>query len=139
MNTLLLNLIQFLINFGKRVFKDFNENSLRDGYHSFAELYDFRKLYNAVLFNEWSNQGLYSVHKSIRHNDGELCFGGGWFIVVANLPAGQITNHYKLDSWELFNCKEEPKALFEFDGHVHADVIYRLSHLTLVQQVDEIP
>ena len=38
-----------------------------DGYHTFDELYEFRKLYNAALFNEWAALGLYSVHKSVRH------------------------------------------------------------------------
>jgi hypothetical protein len=56
-----------------------------DGYHTFNELYEFRKTYNAALFNEWAKFDIpqYNVHKSIRHHDGEYCFGGGWFIVVA--------------------------------------------------------
>ena len=29
-----------------------NIKSLSDGYHTFDELYEFRKMYNAVLFNE---------------------------------------------------------------------------------------
>jgi hypothetical protein len=45
-----------------------------DGYHTFNELYDYRKVYNALLFNEWSRQGLYDVHKSRKHSDGEQCF-----------------------------------------------------------------
>lgn len=31
--------------------------SVSDGYHTFAELYHFRLLYNACLFNEWARQG----------------------------------------------------------------------------------
>ena len=27
---------------------------MSDGYHTFAELYEFRKAYNAALFNEWA-------------------------------------------------------------------------------------
>jgi len=34
-----------------------------DGFHTFNELYEFRKLYNAGLFNEWAKQGLFNVHK----------------------------------------------------------------------------
>ena len=45
-----------------------------DGYHTFSELYEFRKMYNALLFNEWYKQGKYQVHKSWRHHDGEKCF-----------------------------------------------------------------
>jgi hypothetical protein len=97
-----------------------------DGYHTFKELYAFRKAYNAALFNEWGLTGKFQVHKSWRHHDGELCFGGGWFIVVAVLPAGQISNHYEAKDWDLFKVQETDKALFEFDGHTGADVIARL-------------
>lgn len=101
-----------------------------DGYHSFNELYDFRKVYNAALFNEWSRSGLYDVHKSIKHNDNELCFGGGWFIVVAVLPTGQISNHYPIKDWDLFNIPEFDKAKYPFDGHTPNDVLLRLKSLT---------
>lgn len=97
-----------------------------DGYHTFRELYDFRKMYNAALFNEWAVQGKYRVHKSKRHHDGEECFGGGWFIVVALLPGGQISNHYKLSDWDLFRLPEAEKAMFEYDGHTGADTLERL-------------
>ena len=89
-------IINDLIKWGKDNVPDFKENELSDGWHTFNDLYEFRKLYNAILFNEWYGRGLYDIHKSIKHNDGELCFGGGWFIVVAVLPDGQISNHYKM-------------------------------------------
>ena len=106
--------------------KQIESGELSDGYHSFNELYEFRKLYNACLFNEWYEQGKYKVHKSLRHYDGEECFGGGWFIVAALLPTGQISNHYKVEDWDLFRCKKTEKALFEFDGHTSEDVRERL-------------
>lgn len=96
-----------------------------DGYHTFHELYEYRMLYNAALFNEWARQSKHDVHKSIRHSDGELCFGGGWFIVVALLPDGQISNHYKLAHWGLFDVEERERA-DEYDGHSPADVANRL-------------
>jgi hypothetical protein len=103
-------------------------NKISDGYHTFEELYEFRKIYNAALFNEWTKDGKYNVHKSIRHNDGEYCFdsGGKWFIVVAVLPTGQISNHYEIADWDLFKCPAKDRALFEFDGHTNRDVIERL-------------
>ncbi len=119
-----------------------------DGYHTFKELYEIRKAYNVALFNEWASQqevgikqfesgrsvwvkkAKYNVHKSWKHHDGELCFGGGWFIVVAILPTGQITNHYKAEDWDLFKIPEVEKALFPYDGHTTEDVIHRL--LTLL-------
>ena len=102
------------------------DGNTSDGYHTFNELYDFRKAYNAALFNEWAASGEYSVHKSKRHYDGEECFGGGWFIVVAQLPNGQISNHYEMKDWELFQLPETEKALFEYDNHTSADVLKRL-------------
>lgn len=123
----------------------FRENDICDGYHTFAELYEFKKVYNAALFNEWAsheemiNEGhadvldyvmvcspKYNVHKSWRHNGGELCFGGGWFIVSAMLPTGLISNHYKSKDWGLFNVPEVDKAIYPFDGHTGSDVIERL-------------
>jgi hypothetical protein len=123
---------------------------LSDGYHTYNELYDFRKMFNAALFNEWGRDRVqhphwwkegrpfysyqHDVHKSKKHHDGELCFGGGWFIVVANLPTGQITNHYEMKDWDLFQIPEEPKALFEFDGHTGADVLTRLKELVCLKK-----
>lgn len=100
---------------------------LGDGYHSFNELYKFRKLYNAALFNEWAKKDLYDVHKSTKHHDGSLCFGGGWFVVVAKLPTGQISNHYPLSDWNLFDVNQVPKVKYEFDGHTSSDVMNRLN------------
>ena len=116
---------------------------LSDGHHTFNELYNFRKVYNAALFNEWAenletssdfgqalfNVPKYNVHKSWRHSDGELCFGGGWFIVSAMLPTGLISNHYKAEDWDLFKIPEVDKALFEFDGHTGNDVLERIKNL----------
>jgi len=101
-----------------------------DGYHTFEELYEFRKVYNAALFNEWAKQGKYDVHKSLRHFDGEKCFGkDNYFIVVAVLPTGQISNHYEGKDWDLFDCEETECAKYEFDGHTPQDVIDRLKKL----------
>jgi len=99
-----------------------------DGYHTFKELYEFRKIYNAVLFNEWTSGGKYQIHKSKKHSDGEECFGGGWFIVMATLPTGQISNHYELKDWDLFECEERELA-DKWDGHTSQDVLTRLSSL----------
>jgi len=106
-------------------------NRISDGFHTFAELYEFRKIYNAALFNVWGNCMIpeYDVHKSRRHSNGELCFGGGWFIVVAVLPTGQISNHYELKDWDLFKVPAKDRALFEYDGHTPADVLERLRNL----------
>lgn len=124
-----IKVINAMIRIGKEQNPNFGENEISDGYHTFNELYEFRKFYNACLFNEWAKQGKYEVHKSIRHYEGEECFGGGWFIVVAILPTGQISNHYKLQDWDLFSIPESPKALYPFDGHTPQDVLVRLQLL----------
>ena len=117
-----------------------------DTYHTIDELYTFRKVYNAALFNQWALlletipgqfdiNGMnpirvkYDVHKSWRHHDGELCFGGDWFIVVAILPTGQISNHYHASDWELFRIPEVEKAKYEWDGHDSSTVLSRLKSL----------
>lgn len=96
-----------------------------DGYHTFNELYEFRLLYNAALFNEWAAQGSWSTYKSKLHSDGELPFGGGWFVVGAQLPSGQITNHYELKDWDLFQVPTLARGAV-WDGHTAADVAKRL-------------
>lgn len=101
------------------------DENTSDGYHTFKELYEFRLLYNAALFNEWSRQDKFEVHKSWWHSDGEMAFGGGWFVVSAQLPEGQITNHYEEKDWDLFKVEERAKAA-EWDGHTAQDVAIRL-------------
>lgn len=132
----------------------FNDENISDGWHTFKELYYFRKIYNACLFNEWAKplmdqlkyedlpeiyQPKYNVHKSWKHNDGEFCFGNEkkWFIVCAMLPSGLISNHYKAEDWDLFNIPQTEKALFEFDGHTGIDVLKRLTELCLADNTIE--
>jgi len=93
-----------------------------DGYHTFNELYYYRMLYNAAFFNLLPKNW---VHKSKRHHTGEECFGGGWFIVMANLPTGQISNHYELKDWDLFKVPEKEFA-DEWDGHTPQEAADRL-------------
>jgi hypothetical protein len=113
---------------------------ISDGYHTFNELYHYRMLYNAAWLNAlyddlllhvqhgWltqSNLEAYDLHKSWKHSDGEDCFGGGWFIVVVDLPSGQVTNHYEAKDWEKFRIPEREKAS-EWDGHTPQEAAERL-------------
>ena len=95
---------------------------LNDGFHTFNELYDYRMLYNAALFNLLPKE---IVHKSKRHHDGEECFGGWGFIVMAELPTGQISNHYAMEYWDLFKIPEKEIA-DEWDGHTPKEAAERL-------------
>jgi hypothetical protein len=101
---------------------------LSDGNHSYKELYEYRKVYNALLFSMWANEDMYRVHKSKKHGDGELCFGGGWFIVMATTRFGQISNHYRLEDWDIFRCDEREQADV-WDGHTPEIALLRLKKL----------
>lgn len=99
---------------------------ISDGYHTFNELYEYRLLYNASMFNELAKQNLYDVHKSRLHSDGTVPFDNpDYFIVVAELPTGQISNHYKMKDWDLFDVPVKDKAN-KYDGHSPKDVAERL-------------
>lgn len=111
------------------------DENTSDGYHTFKELYEFRKIYNALIFNEWFKSKEIKVYKSKKHNDGELCFGGGWFIVIAILPNGQITNHYELKDWDLFKIEEKEIPDDEFDGHTPLDTLIRMEDYIKTKQV----
>lgn len=109
-----------------------DKGEISDGYHTFNELYRYRMLYNAAFFNLLPRK---CVHKSRKHNDGEPCFGGGWFIVMANLPTGQISNHYELKYWDLFQIPEREVA-DEWDGHTPEEAADRLyKYLSEIPQI----
>lgn len=112
--------------------KEIDTENISDGCHTFKELYEFRKIYNAMLFNEFAENKKYDIHKSWKHSDGKWCFGQEkkWFIVVAELPTGQISNHYKEEDWDLFKIPVKEKAN-SYDGHSSQDVIERmLNHIS---------
>jgi hypothetical protein len=109
-----------------------------DGFHTFAELYRYRMLFNALLFNEWAS-GMwvkYGVHKSWLHHDGERPFGGGWFIVMAELPTGQISNHYPAEHWDLFKIPEHERAN-SYDGHTPEQAADRMAVLIDMTRVED--
>lgn len=101
------------------------DENTSDGYHTFKELYEFRNLYNAAWFNDLAYENRFDVHKSKKHHEGDYCFGGGWFIVMAELPTGQISNHYPLEDWDLYQVPEKEKAN-KWDGHTSQDVAKRI-------------
>lgn len=93
-----------------------------DGFHTFNSLYRQRCVLFAALVNSYPQISW----KSKRHNDGELCFGGGWFIVGIDTPEGSYTYHYELKDWDMFRCKELERGK-KWDGHTDADVERLLS------------
>lgn len=103
-----------------------------DGYHTFGELYEYRRVYHAWACRAWVQAG-YPVVKSKRHGNGDTCFGGGWFIVSAQLPTGQVTNHYEMGYWDEFDVPEVDKAP-EWDGHSPQDAAERIRDALTIKE-----
>lgn len=95
---------------------------ISDGFHTFNSLYNQRLYLWAALVKAYKDK----AWKTQKHNDGEPCFGGGWFLVGITTPAGDYTYHYELKDWDLFDCKVIDKAPV-FDGHTDKDVTRILS------------
>ena len=95
---------------------------MSDGYHTFNALYHQRLILTASLAKAHKD----IAWKSWRHEDGEPCFGGGWFIVGFDTPQGGYTYHYEAKDWALFDCEELPVGK-HWDGHTDADVERLLS------------
>lgn len=113
------------------------DGELSDGYHTHNELYEYRLLYNAHAARGWLAAGC-PVSRSKRHDDGEECFGGGWFVVAATLPTGQVSNHYRLDDWGLFDGIPELPTAPMWDGHTPAEAAERLrAALGLGEEADD--
>lgn len=88
-----------------------------DGYHTFNQLYYQR----AMLFATIVNQNSDKAWKTHKHEDGEPCFGGGWFLVTIDTPQGAYGYHYEDKYWDMFKCKELEKAK-HWDGYTEEDV-----------------
>ena len=93
-----------------------------DGYHTFNQLYYQRMM----LFATIVKQNRDKAWKSLRHEDGELCFGGGWFIVGIDTPEGSYTYHYEDKYFDLFDCEVLDHGK-HWDGHTEKDVTRLLS------------
>lgn len=97
-------------------------DDLSDGFHTFRQLYYQRMILFAVIVGQNKDK----AWKSLRHEDGELCFGGGWFIVGIDTPEGSYTYHYENDYYSLFDCEELVRGK-HWDGHTEKDVTRLLS------------
>ena len=104
---------------------------LSDGFHTFNDLYEQRMYLFAALVRAYKDR----AWKSLRHEDGELCFGGGWFIVGIDTPEGSYTYHYRNKYFDLFDCQILDYAR-HWDGHTDKDVV-RLMSLEPEQKAGE--
>lgn len=107
---------------------------LSDGYHTFNSLYFQRLVLFAALVKAYKDR----AWKSWKHEDGEPCFGGGWFIVGIDTPHGSYTYHYEGKYFDLFECEELPVAK-HWDGHTEANVTRMLSLPDVVERPRWIP
>jgi len=97
-------------------------DDVSDGFHTFRQLYYQRM----ILFAAIVKQNKDKAWKSFRHEDGELCFGGGWFIVGVDTPEGSYTYHYEDNYYCLFDCKVLERGK-HWDGHTEKDATRLLS------------
>ena len=79
-----------------------------------------------MLFAVIVKQNHDKAWKSLRHEDGKLCFGGGWFIVGIDTPYGSYTYHYENKYFDLFDCEILDYGK-HWDGHTEKDVTRLLS------------
>ncbi len=100
-----------------KAFKISDIGEFSDGFHTFNSLYHQRAVLFATLVNTYSSHSW----KSYRHEDGQICFGGGWFIVGIDTPKGSYTYHYENKYWDMFNCQTYENAK-HWDGHTDDDV-----------------
>jgi hypothetical protein len=91
-------------------------------------------LYNAAFAKLAKTQSDIRVFKSYKHSDGEPCFGGGWFIVTIQLPTGQISNHYRVRYWKLFDIPYVPFAP-KWDGHDTKIAMERIREYVLMDDM----
>lgn len=104
-----------------------DDMQVSDGYHTMDELYDHRITLFIALARSLR---AHKVWRSKRHSDGELAFGGTWFVLGIGVEAGkQITYHIPIERWEETNFAFTVETAPEWDGHTSADVIERLKKL----------
>ena len=97
-------------------------DDVSDGFHTFRQLYYQRMMLFAAIVKQNKDK----AWKSLRHEDGELCFGGGWFIVGIDTLEGSYTYHYEDCFFSLFDCEELERSK-HWDGHTEKDVTRLLS------------
>ena len=92
-------------------------DDISDGFHTFGQLYYQRMMLFATLVKLFPKRSW----KSKRHSDGELCFGGGWFLVTIDTPEGGYGYHYEEKYWDLFEC-DELEVGKPWDGYTEENV-----------------
>jgi len=137
--TTMTDVMNSTLQFHKMDTKDFVMEDISDGFHTFGELYEHRiTLFIALcrIFDDSQTEDNHTtdtpfpVWKSKRHSDGELAFGGDWFVLGIWYEKGkQITYHLPISKWDECEFAKELVTAPEFDGHTSDDVLKRLKEL----------
>lgn len=97
--------------------KSVNVGEISDGYHTFNELYDHRR----ILFSIICRQFIDKSWRSRLHHDGTMF--EDYFIVGIDTPEGSFTYHYHMDHWDCFARVRELERAPIWDGHTSDDII----------------
>lgn len=103
-----------------------------DGYHTFQELYEHRYALFLTLLKTLPHLSWFSL----RHDTGEKCFDGEYFIAGLTLPTGNISYHLPVRLYQtakLTGARELEKGV-KWDGHTSNDVIERLLQFVIVKE-----
>lgn len=104
-------------------------DDIRDGYHSFGELYAHRILLFIALCKTISDVGEKDrVWKSQWHANGTR--QPGWFILgIDKEPGKQISYHLPMNYWDATGFVKALDSAPEWDGHTSEDVLKRIKTL----------
>lgn len=105
-----------LVNIMYQVEKETGEGSnISDNYHTMSELYFNRMVMFDIILKMFPDK----AWKSKLHDDGTMF--DNYFIVGIDTPEGQFTYHYHMRFWNIFTCKEIPRAP-KWDNHQPKDI-----------------
>lgn len=106
---------------------------ISDGYHTMQELYNHRHMLFIALCRSMPEL----AWRARIHDDGSAY--EGWFIAGIHLPTGDISYHFPIELWELFDnsmivtSNKAPK----WDGHTASDVLERLKLFCKVNEASD--
>lgn len=119
----------------KKCPKLYGEECTCDSYHTFDELYEHRITLFIALCKQIEEQdqmsiGENNVWRSKKHSDGELAFGGTWFVLGIFKEKGkQLTYHLPIGKWNETNFADTLDKAPDYDGHTSDDVLERIKKL----------
>jgi hypothetical protein len=109
-----------------------DKESISDGFHTFDELYEHRNTLFMALCKAMQLQNK-PVWRTQYYSNGTHI--EGWFLLGINKDQGrQITYHLPMSKWDDCSFARVMERAPEFDGHISADVVERISKLKFTIQ-----